>query len=140
MQLTQEAVDKIAISLSIICAVHCLFFPAILILISTFMSVELNNELIHLWILLIIIPFSIIGLTNGLRNHKNREFFLMGICGIVILGLAILIGAETLTEYGEKTLTLIGSIFIATAHFKNYQLCKHLNCHCHDIFQDNRTK
>ena len=139
MQLTQGTVDKIAMSTSIICAIHCLLFPTILILPSTFSSLQYNNELIHFWLLLVIVPFSIIGLITGLKNHKKNRVFFLGICGIVILSGAVLINEEIIGEHGESLFTLLGSIFVVTAHFKNYQLCRSLNCHCHDIFPGKRN-
>ncbi len=134
MKLTQEATDKIAISLSMICAIHCLFLPTFLVLISSFYSIQLNNELIHLWILLIVIPFSFLGLTSGLRNHKKYSFFYLGVLGIVILVLALLLSGVILGEFEEKLFTLIGSMMLATAHYKNYRICRDLNCSCHSVF------
>ena len=137
MKLTQEATDKIAISLSMICAIHCLFLPTFLVLISSFYSIQLNNELIHLWILLIVIPFSLLGLTSGLRNHKKYSFFYLGVLGIVILVLALLLSGVILGEFDEKLFTLIGSMMLATAHYKNYRICRDLNCSCHSVFAKN---
>jgi len=137
MKLTQEATDKIAISLSMICAIHCLFLPTFLVLISSFYSIQLNNELIHLWILLIVIPFSFLGLTSGLRNHKKYAFFYLGVIAIVILILALLLSGVILGEFEEKLFTLIGSMMLATAHYKNYQICRKLNCSCHSVFAKN---
>ncbi len=48
----QQASDKIAGSLSLACALHCLFMPSFLIVTSGFLSVSIDNELIHLVILL----------------------------------------------------------------------------------------
>tara|TARA_B100001250_G_C19670856_1_gene731415 strand:+ start:532 stop:936 length:405 start_codon:yes stop_codon:yes gene_type:complete len=131
MQLTQGLIDKTAITLAIICAIHCLLFPTFLIFFSNFTLIEYNDKLIHLWMLLIVLPISILGLTSGLINHKKPQFFFIGMFGIIILALAILINGE----YSEKLLTLLGSTFVAIAHFKNYQLCRNLDCHCHNIFR-----
>tara|TARA_B100000768_G_C11110607_1_gene303067 strand:+ start:153 stop:554 length:402 start_codon:yes stop_codon:yes gene_type:complete len=129
---TQEITDKIAISLSLACAFHCLFFPSILLALSNFVSINFNNELIHFSLLLTIVPFSIYGLTKGLRNHKKYLFFVLGLFGIIILSLALLINKEIIGEFGEVFLTLLGSTIIAAAHFKNYRLCRHLDCDCHN--------
>ena len=34
---------------------------------------------------------------------------------------------------GEKSLTLLGSLFVIYAHYKNHQICKELNCDCHNL-------
>ena len=131
MILTQAFTDKTAISLSIICAVHCLILPSILILLPNFFSWQLDNELIHFWILVLVIPFSIFGLVTGLINHKKYIFLILGAIGIIILSLPFLVNEEILGVFGERFLTFLGSITVATAHFKNYRLCRHLDCDCH---------
>ena len=56
----------------------------------------------------------------------------MGVFGLSILFLAILMGENILGEYGEKGLTLLGSIIVAFSHFKNLKICKELDCDCHN--------
>ena len=35
-------------------------------------------------------------------------------------------------ELAEKSLTLLGSIIVASSHYKNYKACKELACECHE--------
>ena len=128
---TQKISDKFAISLSIICTIHCFFAPSFLVLISSFESIQYNNELIHSLFLSMAVPVSLFALISGLINHKKSSFFLMGIAGLIILILALILGQGILGELGEKLVTLIGSIIVVFAHFKNYQTCIHTECSCH---------
>jgi len=134
MKLTQESTDKIAISLSAICAIHCLFLPSFLILISSFYSIKLDTELMHLWMLLIVIPFSLLGLISGLRNHKKYSILYLGIFAIAILVSALLLSGIIIGEFEEKLFTLTGAIILSIAHYKNYRICRELNCSCHSVF------
>ena len=68
---TQKISDKFAISLSTICAIHCFFVPAFLVLFSNFESIQYDNELIHFLFLLMTVPISFFALTLGLKNHKK---------------------------------------------------------------------
>ena len=77
------------------------------------------------------VPVSFFALTLGFKNHKKASFFLMGIAGLIILILALILGEGILGEMGEKLVTLIGSIIVVFAHFKNYQTCIHTECSCH---------
>ena len=120
---TQKISDKFAISLSTICAIHCFFVPALLVLFSSFESIQYDNELIHFLFLLMTVPISFFALTLGLKNHKKSSFFILGIAGLIILILALVLGEGILGELGEKLVTLIGSIIVVFAHFKNYQTC-----------------
>ena len=132
MRMTQKISDKFAISLSTICAVHCFFAPSLLILFSSFESIQYNNEFIHFLFLLMAVPISFFALVLGLKNHKKSSYFLIGIAGLTILILALILGEEILGELGEKLVTLIGSIIVVFAHFKNYQTCIQIECSCHD--------
>ena len=132
MRMTQKISDKSAISLSTICAIHCFFAPSLLVLFSSFESIQYNNELIHFLFLLMAVPISFFALILGLKNHKKSSYFLIGIAGLTILILALILGEEILGELGEKLVTLIGSIIVVFAHFKNYQTCIQIECSCHD--------
>ncbi len=129
---TQLTTDKFAMSLSMICLIHCLFAPSFIILTSAFLSFSYDNEFMHKMILLLAVPISIFALTMGYKNHKTISFLLIGILGLLILILAVLLGERMLGEYGEKGLTLLGTIFVTYSHYKNYQVCINLDCSCHE--------
>ena len=128
----QMTADRVAISVSALCAIHCLFTPAFLILTSGFLSLSIDNELIHLYVLLVAIPVSLLALFLGQRNHKTFLIFIMGLSGLLVLSTAYLLGGNILGEYGEKAFTVLGSILVAYAHMRNYRTCRRINCDCHD--------
>ena len=132
MRLTQEYSDKTAISLSALCLVHCLLVPSFLVFLSGYVSLSYNNELIHYAILFIAIPVSIYALITGVRNHKSFSFLYLGLIGITSLILAVTLGAQIWGEVGEKLLTTVGALLVAISHFKNYRLCREVECDdCH---------
>ena len=136
---TQKISDKFAISLSVICAIHCFFVPVFLVLFSSFEYIQYDNELIHFLFLLMTVPISFFALTLGLKNHKKSSFFILGITGLIILILALVLGERVLGELGEKLVTLIGSTIVVFAHFKNYQTCIEIECSCHEKLSQNVT-
>ena len=129
---TQQNSDKIAMTLSIICVVHCFFVPSFLILGAGYLSFAIDNEFVHKLIVLLAIPISIFALSIGYKNHKTTSFIPIAVFGLVLLILAVVLGASVLGEAGEQMLTLLGSISLAYAHYKNYKTCKELDCACHD--------
>ena len=130
---TQLASDKFAMTMSFICVAHCFFTPTFLILTSGILSFSLDNEFVHKLIVLIAVPVSIYALSLGYKNHKTISFFPVGITGLCILVLVVILGESTLGEFGEKGLTLLGSIMVAFAHYRNYQTCRKIECNnCHD--------
>ena len=132
MRLTQEYSDKTAISLSALCLAHCLLVPSFLVFLSGYISLSYNNELIHYAILFIAIPVSLYALFTGVRNHKSFIYLYVGLSGILALILAVTLGAQIWGEAGEKVLTTIGALLVAFSHFKNYRLCREIECDdCH---------
>ena len=125
-------VDSIAISLSFLCALHCLFVPSFIILAPSFLSISFNNEFIHYLILVLAVPISVFALSIGYKTHKNPSIFVIGFLGLSILLFALFYGNALFGETGEKGMTLLGSIIVVSAHFRNLKVCKKLDCECHD--------
>ena len=124
----QMTSDKLAISLSAACIIHCLFAPTLIIFAYSFLSFSVESELVHYIILLLALPISALALILGYRNHKVLSFLMIGIAGLSLMLLAVLLGEGT----SEKVLTVIGSCSVAYAHYKNHKVCKELECNCHD--------
>ena len=118
---TQLFTDKLAISLSAICVLHCLFMPSFLILSSWFVAFSIDNEFIHYMILFAAVPVSAFALIRGFQNHDKPAYFVFAV-----------VTAASIGEIGEKSLTFFGSILVIYAHYKNHQVCKELNCDCHE--------
>ena len=122
----QQFSDKVAIGLSFLCVIHCLFLPVLLILIPPISGLmAIDDEAFHIWLLYAVIPISVIALAMGYLHHRNINVFFVGIIGLGTLTLAALLGHDILGEYGEVILTVIGSLIIAFGHIRNYRLrCK----------------
>ena len=71
---TQLRSDQAAMTLSIACLVHCFFAPSVLILGSGYLAVNLGDELVHKFIVLIAVPVSAVALYLGYKNHKVSTF------------------------------------------------------------------
>ena len=118
-------------SFSAICMMHCLFAPSLIVLSYSSLALTLESELIHKAILLLTIPVSIFAISLGYKNHSNNSIIYTGIAGLTILISALLIG-ESIGENAELILTILGSLMVITCHYKNDDVCKKLNCDCHE--------
>jgi hypothetical protein len=124
----QLLTDKTAIGLSMLCIAHCLFLPIILIFIPSISAVLfLNNELFHQILLYMIVTISSVALLIGFMNHKNHWILFLGCFGLLLLILAVFLSHALIGEYGEITLTVIGSSILTLGHIKNYKQ-RHLHC------------
>ena len=128
----QTVSDKFAISLSLLCTIHCLLLPILVVMLPSLAALGLDDEIFHLWMVIAVVPISAYGLTMGCKKHKNYKIMLVGIIGLVILALTALLAHDFLTETLEKTFTVLGATIIAVAHFWNYRLCqsKQVCCEC----------
>ena len=118
--------------LSMACVVHCFFAPSLLILSFSFLSLSIESEIIHYLIVFLAVPISLFALGLGYKNHDVLSYLFIGAFGLVLLVVAVVLGEDLLGEIGEQTLTLIGSMIVAFAHFKNHRKCKELECDCHE--------
>lgn len=124
MKSTSMNMDKIAIGLSTLCTVHCLLLPIILTLLPALSLNVLADEMFHQWLLVAVIPTSLIALTMGCRQHKNLSVMIFGLLGLTILILTAFFGHDFLGESGEKIASVIGAVVIAFGHIRNSALCK----------------
>ena len=124
---TQLKADKLSITLSMACMIHCLLMPSFLILTSGFLALAIDNELIHKIFLILVIPVSLYALISGFQNHKITSYLYLGISGLWLLIFAVFFG-----ELAEQVLTFLGSLIVAYSHYQNFQTCRKLDCDCHD--------
>jgi hypothetical protein len=129
MKIVQEFTDKFAISLSMLCAIHCLLLPLLLVALPSLGALQLQNEAFHFWMLAAVIPTSIYALTIGCKKHHRYRLLSWGISGLILMLLAVFFGHDIAGESGEKILTLLGAILVVIAHWGNFRRCRqHHNC------------
>lgn len=132
----QELGDRFAIGLSLVCVVHCLALPILLILLPPISGIfALNDEVFHQWLLYAVLPISLVALMMGYLHHRSYRVFIVGSVGLVLIILCATLGHDFLGETGEVVLSVLGSVIIAYGHFRNYQLSgpKHLNGPKHNV-------
>lgn len=133
MRSGQSIMDKFAIGLSLACAIHCIVLPVLLVMLPSLAALQLDDEAFHIWMVAAVLPSSIYALSMGCKQHKRYRLLFIGLIGLMLLVLALALGEERIGEMGEKTLTVIGSGFIAVGHWLNYRFCHEQNysdCEC----------
>ncbi|MBC61470.1 MAG: hypothetical protein CMP11_03355 [Zetaproteobacteria bacterium] len=125
--------DQVALTMSLLCAVHCFATPILVSTLPAFQALSCeNSESIHFWMMLGVVPSSAISLLMGCRKHKEQTFLIIGFLGLSILIFASIWGHELFGCCYEKYITLLGSSIISFAHINNYFLCRHSNCKNHN--------
>ena len=107
--------------------------PSFFIATSGLLSLSIDNEFVHSIILLIAEPVSLFALFLGLKNHKNKLIFLIGILGLIVLIAAFFFAKTFFGENEEILFTVLGSMMVIYAHYQNHETCKEIQCKsCHD--------
>jgi len=135
MKRVQVIMDKTAIGVSIVCAIHCALLPIALVALPVLAATPLGDEWFHQAMLLGVLPLSLVALAMGCRKHKNRNVVLWGWGGLIVLTFTALFGHDVLGESGERIATIIGAAMIAWGHLQNYRLCCTRTCHLQEPAQ-----
>lgn len=124
----QRSLDIIAVSVSGLCALHCLLTPLVLILFPVLSGSLFAGEDFHQLLLWVILPTSGLAMWLGCRRHKDRLVLLFGLVGLSLLMLAALQGHDWFGELGERLVTVLGGCIMAVGHVRNYRLCRSDQC------------
>ena len=88
VQAKKQFSDKLSICLSLCCILHCIALPAIILMIPSFASLWVNNEKVHVILVLFAVPISLFAMAKSLRIHHNYKCI-----SLAIIGLFLLVGA-----------------------------------------------
>ena len=130
MKNIQAISDKTAIGLSVLCTLHCLALPVLVVMLPAITAWNLASEEAHLWLLVAVIPVSVYALTMGCRKHRQFNIMFLGLIGLALLIIAAWLGHDILGEIGEKTILTIGAAVIAMSHLLNQRQCRRVSCEC----------
>ena len=87
-QVKKQFSDKLSICLSLCCILHCIALPAIILMIPSFASLWINNEKVHVILVLLAVPISLFAMAKSLRVHHNYKCI-----SLAVIGLSLLVGA-----------------------------------------------
>ena len=121
--------DKLAISLSAVCLVHCLLAPVLVTLLPIVSSSLLVDDAhFHKIMLWFVLPTSVIALFLGCRKHKRLSIILCGVIGMSILIAVTFFGHDLFGIVAEKIATSVGGLILAASHFFNFRACQSVPC------------
>jgi prepilin signal peptidase PulO-like enzyme (type II secretory pathway) len=120
--------DKSAISLSMVCVLHCIALPFLVIMVPQLTAYWFAGEDFHLMLIYLVLPTSIVAIGLGCRRHRSYRVMSWGLGGLTILVFAALYGHDVFGETAEKLLTLLGGLLVMIAHLINFRLCRRRDC------------
>ena len=132
----QLVLDGIAMSLAGVCGIHCLLMPVLLITFPLLGSSFFANDAFHQWMLMAVLPTTVLAIMLGCKQHKDSLVFLLSLCGFALLCFAAFghghahphastASVEWLSR--ESILTSLGGLVMVSAHMRNFLLCRKAN-------------
>ena len=145
-----------AIGMAVVCAVHCLVTPVLLIALPTSFFVHEN---FHLWMLLLVLPTTGFAVFMGCRKHRDKWVGILSALGLFLLVFVVaderlpaatgpghdvvatehhcevcaataaaLEGQEGATLPANAWINTLGGLFLAGGHIRNFRLCRKRQC------------
>ena len=130
----QKIIDNLGITISSVCAIHCVLLPAIFIIApySFLASHEFHEALIYF-----ILPCAAIAFILGCRKHGDLKVAVMGTLGVMLLASSLLFheifhAEEHSEELITVLITIAGSVMLILSHLRNRKLCLQEDYACHE--------
>lgn len=121
--------DRMGLGLSMLCLVHCLLLPVLLLLMPGYRIVLDNfHEGLHYYLYLFILPISLSAFFPRVYFDKQWEFLWGPLSAIVLLGMTLYLHENSLLPYEavlEPGLTSVASLALVYFHFRNFKLKNH---------------
>lgn len=147
--------DHLAIGMAAVCAIHCLLAPILIMALPIIATTFIVHQDFHLWMIFFVLPTTGLAIFMGCRNHKDRVVVALSAIGLSVLLFALInermhyagegdavgaasdceicsrdITAEPIPMHAGVWLNAVGGLFLASAHIRNFRLCRKSSC-CH---------
>ena len=142
--------DRIAIGMAAVCAIHCLLAPILIMALPIIATSFFVHQDFHLWMIFFVLPTTVLAIFMGCRDHKDRAVLALSAIGLSVLLFALIqermyyaseIGTQADCEICARDLSTepipmqagvwlnaIGGLFLASAHIRNFRLCRKNSC------------
>lgn len=148
---THGWVDKLAISMAAVCAVHCLLTPVLVVMLPILATSFFVHQDFHLWMLYLVIPTTSFAIYMGCRKHKDKWVATLSALGLSVLICALVferqqaaahsaeegahcphcvrdVSEQTLPTHAAAWINTLGGLFLASGHVRNFRLCRRAKC------------
>jgi hypothetical protein len=113
--------DKVGISVSSLCLLHCLATPLLLILFPAASFTWLENEIIHQVFAAMVITAAIMAISPHWKTFKRKDIIIQAFIGVLLILSAMFYFHDFGALY-EVLLTALGSLLLISAHYKNLKI------------------
>lgn len=112
--------DRLGISASLICILHCLMTPILLVAMPV-VGAYLSQGWFHALIGALVFPVAIWAFLNGYREHRQHRVLAFGALGLTLVFLALVQHHDQVREFLFMSL---GGSLLTLAHYLNLRCCR----------------
>ena len=116
--------DKLGITLSLVCLVHCLALPLAIAALPMVAAQWPHAGSFHMAMALALIPVAMLAVLPGLRLHGRRGVAAAMAAGLSLLSTAAFADEVLLTHEWVVAFTVAGGVILVAAHAVNLALCR----------------
>jgi uncharacterized membrane protein (Fun14 family) len=122
--------DRVAITLSTICIVHCLAIPVVVATLPVVaLTWGLDDAHFHTFMLWFVVPTSVLGFAFGYHAHRGAIIVLLGAVAIAVLAFVALRAHGVWTPFQETSVNVAASLLLAVAHWRNFRAVRRAHNH-----------
>lgn len=115
--------DKVGMALSLLCALHCILTPIVMLSLPIMARYYLAHPMFHIALALAIVPVGLFAFVLGYKHHHRSQVFWLGIPGLLIVAFIPVFFHSYLSWWLEPLLMLLGSSLLIYAHWVNRRSC-----------------
>lgn len=121
--------DRVGMGLSLLCALHCILTPLIILSLPILARYYLVHPIFHLILALVIIPVGLIAFVAGYRHHRKWITFALGVPGLVLVSLIPYLVHGLGLKLPEQAFMVLGSGLLIAGHWINRRACTDCDHH-----------
>ena len=114
-----NVIESAAVSASLLCLIHCLALPLLLLLLPGVIGLFVDSPAFHYAALGLVVPSALAAFWLGYRRHRAYGPVLIGLAGVSCLVAGLLPGIGKGAEVG---ITVAGSLLLVAGHTMNWRL------------------
>ncbi len=124
-QYIEDHADGWGVVISVLCLLHCLAIP-LLLFFSPTLALYFEHEVIHLFILVLVIPLVLSSLSHLKTSEAHRYILFIGPIGILLIigAMAVEFMAHHEPTLAGEIISSIGSILLVIFHWHNLKVRK----------------
>lgn len=123
----QRMLDGFAVTASVLCLIHCLLLPMLLVALPVLAAMLEVPESFHAAAFIVAVPTSALALLSGYRRHRAVHPAIVAFAGLALLGTgAFAVESENL----ERAISSIGAVLLAIGHVWNWRTLSHRAATC----------